>query len=203
MAVKTVNNIIELFQSISDKHYQLNDFGFGNIFEINGELKPGLRYNLLWVVPLDSVTKVQTKERRFLVMVLGLVEADLSNRNEVWSDCERILDDIVKIFRYDSDDYNLLEDPVLTPVSEKHGDWVTGWQTELVIETDFNSNYCDIPASDLNFNEVGEEQYVLILNQSGTIIARRRPPETYSVIEVSAIDGGAANTTFTNSVIGS
>lgn len=182
MAVKTVNNIISFFQNIVTKHYQLNDFGFGNIFEINGEIKPGFRYNLLWLVPMDSITTEQTKQRRFLVIVVGLVKKDMSNRDEVWSDCEQILDDVIKILRYDNDDYTLIGEPILNPVSEKHGDWVTGWQTEVVIETDFNSNYCDIPASDLNFNEANEESFVQIVNtDTGEVLYNRRLGETQYV----------------------
>lgn len=143
--IKTLNNIIQYFSDFATNHLQLNDFGFGNIFELNGEIKPGLNYNLLWVVPIDSLTTEQTKQRRFLILVLGLVKKDFSNRDEVWSDTEQILDDLIKKLRIEEEYFDLVGDPLLTPVSEKHGDWVTGWQSEIVIETEFNSQPCDIP----------------------------------------------------------
>lgn len=148
----TLNNIIALFQSISDKHYQLEGFGFGNIFEINGGIKVKDKYPLMWAVPLESIGRNQTKERIFLIIIVSLVDHDQSNRDNVWSDTESIADDVIKILREDSNDYELINEPVKFPISEKFSDWVTGWQFEVVIQTDLNSNYCDIPADGLNLN---------------------------------------------------
>lgn len=143
----TINNVIDLFEGIKNDHEQLEGFGFGNLFEINGQIKPGLKYNLLWLVPLESVTTQQTKDRRFLLLCLGKVNKNKDNRNDVWSDTEQIMDDVVKILRNESNDYELVGDTIYTPIDEEHADWVTGWQTEIILRTDFNSNYCDIPKS--------------------------------------------------------
>lgn len=146
----TLNQILALFRLIVDKHYQLNGFGFGPLFQINGQIKPGLKYPLLWLVPVDSNTLDQVKQRRFSMLVLDLVKSDLSNRDEVWSDTEAMADDVIKILRNESDQYTLIGDPQLNPVTEQFGDWVTGWQSDLLFETELNSNYCDIPAENLN-----------------------------------------------------
>lgn len=146
----TLNNIIQLFQNIVTAHYNLRGFGFGNIFEINGSLKPGLNYPLLWLVPLDVTTTDQTKQSRFLVLVLDLVKKDQTNRDEVWSDTQEVILDVIKILRNESDDYNLVGDPITFPVAEQHGDWLNGWQSELTIETNLNSNYCDVPKNEID-----------------------------------------------------
>lgn len=149
--MKTLNQVIQYFREFAvgadgnSGHYQLHDFGFGNLFEINGEVKPGLAYYLLWVVPIDSITTEQTKQRRFLVIVCGLVKEDLSNRDEVWSDTEQIMDDLIKKIRFSEEDIDILGEPLMTPISEKFGDWVTGWQCEMTLETKADSNTCNIP----------------------------------------------------------
>ncbi len=191
--------IIKLFRDISEKHYELKGFGFGNIFEIGGSIKPGLTYPLLWVVPLDSVTLEQTKQRRFLLLVVSLVQKDLSNRDNVWSDTEKTLDDIIKILRNESDDYELVGDPILNPVSEQHGDWVTGWQTEIVLQTEFNSNYCDVPADNLSQGTI--INYATVLDQDDNIVTKLYPRQTYRVVIASGIDEGGASQTYSIQVV--
>lgn len=177
----SVKNIIQLFENISIAHYQLNGFGFGNIFEINGSIKPGLKYNLLWVVPIDSTTTEQTKQRRFQLLVVGLVKADSSNRDAVWSDTEQIWDDVIKILRNESDAYELVGEPVANPIAEKFGDWVCGWQGEVTIQTDLNSNYCDIPADGFA-SPVVVPGYGIIKNiETGEVIKTLRKGEVYYI----------------------
>lgn len=195
----TLNNCIYLFKNIVSSHYMLKGFGFGNLFEINGQMKPGLQYYLLWVIPLESTTTEQTKQRKFSLLTLGLVKKDLSNRDEVWSDTEQCMDDIIKILRNESDAYNLIGEPSYVPVTEQHGDWVTGWQTEIVLETDFNSNYCDIPSDMVNSME--SNSYATVYDQDGNIVTKLYPGAFYNVIIASGIDSGGSSTTYSIQVL--
>lgn len=177
----------------------IKGFGFGTMFEINTDMKPGLKYYLLWVIPLDSITTEQTKQRRFSLLMLGIVKKDESNRDEVWSDTEQCMDDVIKILRNESDDYELVGDPQLNPVTEQHGDWVTGWQTEVVIQTAFNSNYCDIPSDMIPVQP--NNNYATVYDQDGNIVRTLRPGDSYNVIIASGIDEGGASTTYTIQVL--
>lgn len=143
----TLNQSLTLFGNIAAAHYQIKDFAYGELWELNGEIKPGISYPLMFVVPIDSTTTDQTQQRRFLVLVCDRPKKDKSNEAEILSDSEQILNDVVKTFRNESDDYELIGDPVLIPFKEDFGDWLSGYRTELVIQSDFNSNYCDIPSS--------------------------------------------------------
>lgn len=195
----TLNNCISLFNNIVTSHYMLKGFGFGNLFEINGQMKPGLQYYLLWVIPLESTTTEQTKQRKFSLLTLGLVKKDLSNRDEVWSDTEQCMDDIIKILRNESDAYNLIGEPSYVSITEEHGDWVTGWQTEIVIETDLNSNYCDIPSDMIPAHD--NIDYATVYDQNGNEIAKLRPGQSYNVIVASGIDEGGSNQTYTIQIV--
>lgn len=176
----TLNNIIALFENIASSHYQIHGFGFGNLFEINGSIKPGISYPVLWVVPVDSTTTEQTQQRRFLILVAALLEKDQSNRNYVWSDTEQILNDVVKILKNESDDYELIGEPVLAPVAEQHGDWICGFQAEVTIQSNFNNNYCDIPSSNIS-SPVAVPGYGIIKDQNGNIVTTLRRGEVYYI----------------------
>lgn len=184
----TVNQQIQLFQNIATAHHMIADFGFGDLFEINGNIKDGLKYNLLWVVPLESIITEQTVQRRYRVIVLGLVQKDQSNRNEVWSDTEKIASDVIKIFRNESDDYSLIGDPTLTPVQEQHGDWVAGYECVMTIETEFASNYCDIPMDGF-LSPVTVDGYGVIKNvKTGEIVRTLKKGEVYYIEILDTIE---------------
>lgn len=195
----TLNNIKDLFRNIVSSHYMLKGFGFGPEYEINGQMKPGIQYYLLWVSPIDSVTTAQTKQRKFSLMVVGLVKKDESNRDEVWSDTEQCLDDVIKILRLESDDYTLIGDPVATPGTLETGDGVSGWHTEIVIETDLNSNYCDIPSDMIPAHD--NIDYATVYDQNGNEIAKLRPGQSYNVIVASGIDEGGSSQTYTIQIV--
>ena len=184
----TLNQQKQLFQNIATAHHMIRGFGFGNLFEQNGNVKDGLEYNLLWVVPTGSTVTEQTVIRTYNILVLGKVEKDKSNRDEVWSDCEKIASDIVKIFRNETDEYNILGEPQFEPIDEQHADWLAGYGGIVTIETEFASNYCDIPMTGF-FSPVTVEGYGVIKNvETGEIIKTLKKGETYYITILDEIE---------------
>ena len=184
----TLNQQIQLFQNIATAHDMIADFGFGNLFEQNGSVKDGLKYNLLWVVPTGSTVTEQTVIRTYNILVLGKVEKDKSNRNEVWSDCEKIASDIVKIFRNENDGYDILGEPQFEPIDEQHADWLAGYGGTITIETEFASNYCDIPMQGFG-SPVTVPGYGIIKNsETGEIVKTLKKGETYYITILDTIE---------------
>lgn len=146
----TYNNTIQLFDNIATAHKQINTFGTGELWEVNGIIKPELKGFILWVAPVNTTITDQTTIRTFTVLVMNIVKKDKSDEQEVLSDSEQILIDIIKIFRNEDEAYELVGDPTLFPFKEDFGDWLTGYRTDLVIQTDFNNNYCDLPIATFN-----------------------------------------------------
>lgn len=176
----TLNNIKALFQNIATSHYNLNGFGFGKLFEMDGTIKPGMIYKCLWVTPVSSITTDQTQQRTFNVMVLDRVKTDKSNRDQVWSDCEQDLNDVIKILRNESDDYELIGESNIEWVDEVHGDWLAGAGATLVIQTDFNNNYCDIPSANIS-SPVAVPGYGIIKDQHGNIVTTLTRGQVYYI----------------------
>lgn len=140
----TFNNLKQLFNNIADAHYQIKDFGFGDLWEIEGTNSN--LYPRLWVVPQDSNILGNVVQRSFKFIVMDLVDKGEEIENEVLSDTEQILVDIIKILKNESFKYNVINDPQLVPFTEQHGDDVSGWAADIIIETDYNNAYCDVPA---------------------------------------------------------
>lgn len=147
----TLNQLIALFQAIGTAHYFIKTTEFGEVpdkVEANTESSI---YPVFYQVPTNTITRDQVVERSFQLLVLDLVYPGHDNLNEVLSDTEQTLNDIIKILRQESDDYTLINDPVLTPLKDVFGDAVAGWAVEVTIQTVNNNGFCDIPAIDFGY----------------------------------------------------
>ncbi len=142
----TINQLKQLFSSIGEAHYFIKTSEFGDPpikVEANTE---ATYYPAFYQVLNDSVNREQTVERNFTLIICDLVYPDKSNLDEVLSDTERTLGDVIKIMRQQSEYYSVIGDPQLIDFKDRYGDAVAGWQCDIVIETDNNSSFCDIPA---------------------------------------------------------
>lgn len=146
----TYNEVIELFQSIATAHKQIKSFGTGELWEVEGTIKPGIIYPMFYAVPTQTVYQENIVVRSFTLLAFGQVKKDKTDEQEILSDCELILHDIAKILRYESEDYNLIGDPTMFPFKEDFGDWCTGWRMDIQLETNASNNYCDVPKDDIN-----------------------------------------------------
>jgi hypothetical protein len=183
----TLEQTDSLFSSIAVAHEQINSYMFCELDMIEEKMNSdkGIKYPCLCVVPIQFMTGEQVKVRRYHVMIFEPPMKDKANIVHVWSDTEQILDDVIKIFRRESRDYELTEEPVLLPFEEQHSDWVAGCRAELSIQTDFNSNYCDIPAT--GFVSAASPPFAQIKDQNGNVIATLHNRDVYNVIVASGI----------------
>ena len=186
----TINNYKTLFENIAIAHKQINTNGFGEMWEIEELTNKDITYPCLFVVPIDSTTMEQTQRRTFRLLAFDMVkkgDVDNSQGTEVWSDTEQILNDIIKILRKESDSYDLIGDPLLQPFKEEFSDWATGWRTDVVIESELNSNYCDVPANGFSSPGIGTSS-VVIKDQNGNTIATVNGGGSYIVTVLSGIN---------------
>lgn len=144
------NEVIELFRSIATAHKQIKSFDTGELWEIDGKIKPGIIYPMLFAVPTQTTNTENTVLRSFILLAFGQVKKDKSDEQEILSDCELILFDVKKILKNESDDYDLLNEPTMFPFKEDFGDWCAGWRMDIQLETNASNNYCDVPKNDIN-----------------------------------------------------
>ena len=174
----TYNQIITLFSNIATAHKQIKSFGHGEAWEINSD--DVFKDYILWVIPIDSTTNENTKVRTFTVLAFKKVKQDKSDETFILSDCEQILDDVIKIFINNSDNYELVNIPTLFPFKEEFGDWCAGWRADLQIQTDFANNYCDIPSNTF-ISPAAATNASYVLDSNGNIVATLNPQQTYTL----------------------
>lgn len=174
----TYNQIITLFTNIATAHKQIKSFGHGEAWEINSD--DVFKDYILWVIPIDSTTNENTKVRTFTLLAFKKVKQDKSDETYILSDCEQIIDDVIKIILNNSNDYNLVNTPTQFPFKEEFGDWCAGWRTDIQIETDFDNNYCDIPSGTFVSPE-SASNYVTIVDQEGNVLTTINAGQSYTV----------------------
>jgi hypothetical protein len=187
----TINNFRSLFNNIATAHKQINSFGFGELWEVEEYMNKDVTYPLLWVQPVNSTTGLQVQTRTFRFLVIDLVskqEEDNDYTTEVWSDTELILNDIIKILRMESDSYNVVGEPLLEPFKEEFSDWTSGWRSDIVIETDLNSNYCDTPSATFVSPETTTGTTVQIIDQDGNVLATINQGGNYVVTVLTTLN---------------
>ena len=142
----TINQIKKLFESIAGAHYFIKHFEYGYTpSKADAELDE-TKYPALYVVHDDSTQLTNTIQRTYTLIVCDLVDTGMSNNDEVESDTEQTLSDIIKILRQESDYYDVIGDPKITPFKDGYGDAVTGNEATVVIETLYNTGFCDVPS---------------------------------------------------------
>jgi len=183
----TLRQIVQLFENIATAHKGINDFHFGELWTIEEKMNGNVKYPLLIVSPISYSTQEQVKERSFHFLVCDIPNKDKSNNTNILSETETILDDVIKILRKESDDYELIGDPQLFPFEEEHSDWVSGTRSELTIRTNFASNYCDVPA--YPFVSPSAASYVVTIKNkiTGDVIATLKGGQSYEVLVASGI----------------
>lgn len=150
----TVNTIIEIFRSISERHSMIQSFGFGPTFNIS--TNQATRYPLLWVEQSPSTVQRQNgmivAYYSFSVYVMDKLDKGDSNYNDVVSDTDFILNTIVAELG-DSGKYRelgiVLQDTVTKePVTTVNNtDNAEGWMADMSFKVVLPLNSCSIPVS--------------------------------------------------------
>lgn len=152
---------IDDFRLLSDHHKQLNSFGWGDYDDFSYVVdsrdkqdNPTYQapyYPYLFVIPNTAVQEFGFMTYEFTVIVSDIVERDLDNMIDVWSDTNQIMDDIISQFRLSVTDslgnFNekyYLDDVVeCTPFIEKYADMVAGWTATFIIKVKTPLDRCD------------------------------------------------------------
>jgi len=151
----------EDFELLSKYHKQINSFGMGTLDDLgystflrdkedNNQFQSPY-YPLLYVIPNEVTQDFEYMNYSFDVIVLDIIERDLSNQTDVLSDTNQILDDIISQFRLSVTDslgnfnqkYYLDTPVVCMPFLEKYEDLTGGWTAKLNIKVMTPLDRCD------------------------------------------------------------
>lgn len=140
----SLNQIVSHLQEIQEEHPQINDFYFGDPFEITETSYPMLGVSLLPGTISRGVSSL-----RFLLFIADLVDEDESFETEVLSDTNLIaLDVYAKFWRYlEENNIELSRDASFSSFTEKFDDRVSGWQMEIEVRQFYSKNECEVPTT--------------------------------------------------------
>jgi hypothetical protein len=85
----------------------------------------------------------------YSIKVVDLVNNDLLNQQDVLSDTLSIINDVVILLNQHKDYYdmnlNIIDSISISPLNGVFDTDVTGWETNLTLETPLNLSYCKTP----------------------------------------------------------
>lgn len=138
--------MVDKIQEISLSHKQVNDFGYGDPWEVNKK-----QYDYPLVFLTDGVSKFfeGTFYMNFKLMVFDKTVHSEINEKKVLSNCQLIGVDIIsKLYddSLDEDKYIVsLDDIEFRPFTNSFADDDAGWVIDLTIEIGNAINSCDKP----------------------------------------------------------
>jgi hypothetical protein len=145
MQFYTLNQIINLFETIATNHAQINGFNFGEASDISASEQE--QYPLLWIDVIDSSIDSNTLSLNMNVKVMDIQKDDQTNERDTLSDCLSISQDVYSALTNPIyQDYFLLSFATnLVPLREALADKVNGWEMNLTFELAQERNRCQIP----------------------------------------------------------
>lgn len=154
---KTLNNIVDKIADLADKHPMINDNGNGHTADIGTDRKTGkeLVYPYVWTDYKDTryilsknARGISHKLYSLQVMVLDKYTPNAKNSQEVMSDTEGILSDIIQelannrtLARFGIEFTSL----TAVPVRDDEKDGVEGWLCPIAFKIPYSFCHKNLP----------------------------------------------------------
>lgn len=167
--------IIQDLSGIAYYHPQLNSFGYGDITQLTTDIETKQEpvYSKMYVVPGQTILAQNNLQYNLSIIVCDLINADLSNQEDVMSDTLEIIKDVWTIlyqsYTQEYGDFSLDYAPLwnsnVQPFLERYESVLGGWTMNITIQQPFDYNNCVLPVSGLTLpDSVNLVNYKLILD---------------------------------------
>ena len=152
--ILTYNQIIKELSIFAADHYQIQNFGNGDLFEaVEHNQLLDWNYPLLWVVDQPASIGDKIFTWNFNIIAMSLVEKDLANENEVKSDMAQVLLDLVAYFEQKTSTtnnsnwmkVNLVRGGTMTSFTERFEDELTGFGMTIGFKMPYKYDACNLP----------------------------------------------------------
>lgn len=148
------NGMNKVFSQWAVADPNINQYGWGQLFNENGLAKPQQIYPGLWVNPIQSrLPSDYAIIRSYDILIYDVVYVSSdgeSNQNKIVSDCEEVAFRMVRFLKNKSDVFDIEGIPTIVPFADKWLDAVSG--VILSIELTFNAESADCEDPDYSFN---------------------------------------------------
>lgn len=169
----SLNQIVDRLRTLSLSHKQINNFYFGDPheFTFNGDIDYAGCFIELLPGSDSRATKLKTFNlRAYFLDRVHVSEDTEGNETEVLSDMSSVADDFLAMLRYSEyeDDWEISDSSTFTPHTEFLEDMVAGVSIEVGISVEFLSDRCQVPATDVTFENDFDMARTKILTYTGT-----------------------------------
>ena len=170
----TLNQVLSRIRTLSLSHRQINSFYFGEVpeFDANGDVDYMACFAEQLPGTIDRSQHLQFFNFRIYLVDRVLVSEDTEgNEQDVLSDTASVAADLVAMLMYyenTGDDWVVSEVNPVTPITEQLNDMVAGVFVEVSIGVEFIADRCQVPATDVTFEDDFDMARTKILTYTGT-----------------------------------
>jgi hypothetical protein len=147
----SMNGVKKTLELWATNNPSLKHSGFGQPFNVNGEVKLQQRYPQMWTQPVSSTPVLNntqgiiTFNRNLQILFFDTKLADNSNEISVISDMEELAFQFCRWLMNNNDDIDMISSPTITPFTDKFLDDVAGVILDVVVQFNGDSIGCDDP----------------------------------------------------------
>lgn len=142
----TINELVKLMNNFATNHDMINDFGFGNTWEIGTSRQ--MLFPWMWATVQPSSVVLNGNKSQLPQVSFSIIFADKLNDNpnvndvngedsnngqEILSDCFQYAQDFIQYILSEWGQYgvNIIDSPTITPVWDETTDKVNGWALDI------------------------------------------------------------------------
>jgi hypothetical protein len=141
----TITQVKKILNDLADAHYQINDFGWGDVWEI-GESE-SVTYPLMYCTMQNSNISGKVFNFNISIIFADLVFGDEKNEDQVITDQMLICQDIIAQLQSDKWDFVLGQNVSITFFNERLSDLVAGVQAQITLALPYVADRCAVPSS--------------------------------------------------------
>lgn len=150
MEYLSLNGMKEVFSQWATNDPNIQQFGYGQPFKENGEIKINQKYPGMWVTynKSDIPANGYANFRTYQIMFYDIAHDDTQVDN-AQSDMEEIAYRLIRFLRNNSEVFGLSNNPTFVPMEDRFLDAVAGVIVDVTLEFNGESSQCMDP--DNNF----------------------------------------------------
>ena len=156
----TFRNVVGFFETIAEKHLQINSFHSGFMDEVDINKLGATDYVILYAEPGNASIDTGVLTYTFTIYVLDMINDEVGDapnkerlgRLDTFSENLSILQDVINEFKQNLYSTSWVDDEVLLtlpitaePFTARFNNLLTGWSASISIDVNNTNNLCIVP----------------------------------------------------------
>lgn len=128
----------QVFEQFAEADPNIESYGYGQLYDQNGEPKVKQKYVGMWVQPIQTVVDEYVVTRQYQILIYDVVYDNETgdNQNNVISDCEEFAFRLIRFLRKADEVFNINTQPTVQPFTDRFFDNVSG--VIITVDVEFN-----------------------------------------------------------------